>query len=239
MVPLLTDPLVAPVLSTELSYTSPRIQPQSRPTPLGQGRHPLDFEEQTAHRATPHPSSTQIGSSRPISVRAVRRSMSRPAKLWENVCAALAQSSGRIVRQSDSRKLSIQDWVFQVGVTIPPDRGPNGLTQLAGFATELPAMDEKIYKIGRGTGYTQGTYGNPKTYRIVTRTVDGEEVELPTWEQVMLQAGGAVVQTGDSGPLIFGRDVGCFTITRDLLAYITHITGVQEIYVRYGVDYPS
>ncbi|KAL5342149.1 hypothetical protein BJX70DRAFT_386274 [Aspergillus crustosus] len=149
--------------------------------------------------------------------------------------SVFAASGFREVQSTDDpNKLSVRDWAL-----IPPTRDPAGLTQLAGFDTALPTIDQDLFKIGRATGYTEAKYGNLCTCKITTRIVNGKEVHIPTWEHVMLWLGQLAIQDGDSGSLVFshdGADVGYFTATRDLLADIKHITGVKEVRLRYHAN---
>lgn len=127
------------------------------------------------------------------------------------------------------------------------------LGKLKKFDSRLPALDEELFKIGRATSHTNAKYGNLKSCNIATKTVNGKEEYVPTWEHVFLgiKGGFPVVDSGDSGSLvfdevgvvlgmIFGGDgksnFGYFTATRDLLSDIKHITGVQEIRLHGSVN---
>lgn len=123
------------------------------------------------------------------------------------------------------------------------------LSKLKKFGSRLPATDEKLFKIGRATGYTDGTYGNLDICHIATKTVNGKKEDVPTWEHVLL--GIKDGDPGDSGSLVFDEvgvvlgmifgengkgNLGYFTATRDLIADIKRITGVQEIRLHDGVN---
>lgn len=127
------------------------------------------------------------------------------------------------------------------------------------FSSKLPQLGQKLFKVGRSTGTTHGEYGNLKTCKIAVTIVNGEEELIPTWEHVLLRGesenqvlgGDRVVESGDSGSLVFNKsgfvlgiifggnsdeNLGYFTATRDLIADIKHITGVQEIRIHKGVN---
>ena len=129
------------------------------------------------------------------------------------------------------------------------------------FKPDLPKLGQQQFKVGRATGTTNGTYGNLKSCRIATRTVDGNEEYVPTFEHVMLaddkeliRQGTHVVAQGDSGSLVFDKtgsvlgiifggngteNIGYFTATRDLISDIKHITGAQEIRIHGGSNQPQ
>lgn len=127
------------------------------------------------------------------------------------------------------------------------------ISKLSEFGSRLPALDEELFKTGRATGHTNATYGNLAICHIATKTVNGKEEYVPTWEHVLLsiRGGDPIVDSGDSGSLVFDSigvvlgmifggngqcNLGYFTATRDLLSDIKHITGVQEIRIQDGIN---
>ncbi|KAL2830833.1 hypothetical protein BDW59DRAFT_158273 [Aspergillus cavernicola] len=169
-----------------------------------------------------------------------------------------AASGLREAKSTDNpKKLSIRDWALVQPATprsagnnmvmLSPFQNPRGLSQLHGFHTGLPNIDEKLFKIGCATGYTHGVYGNLKSCLIVTKLSDGKKVDIETFEHVVIQPGHTVVKEGDSGSLIFAsnglvlgmifggsgnNDLGYFTPTRDLLVDIKYVTGAKDIRLR-------
>lgn len=107
-------------------------------------------------------------------------------------------------------------------------------------------MDQTLYKNGRQTGYTKGTYSGLKERKIARKIVNGEEVVEPILERCVVVGASENVfsKGGDSGSIIFdenGRAFGLlfggaednsrtfFTHVHDLSADIRRITGASKI----------
>lgn len=98
-------------------------------------------------------------------------------------------------------------------------------------------MDEILWKMGRVTGITKGTYAN-----LDICNVGGGA--SATWEHAVILPRDIFARAGDSGSLLFNGsgdvrgiifsgsrncDVAYFTSTRDLLEDIRHIVGLRDI----------
>ncbi|KAL4779658.1 hypothetical protein BJX76DRAFT_365088 [Aspergillus varians] len=146
-------------------------------------------------------------------------------------------ASGPRVAECTGKKgeFSTRDWAL---VQPRGGRSVRDNVRLATFGAKLPENDEEVYKIGRATGFTTGTYANLKVCHIAGQ-VD------KTWEHaVVVPQGGSFLAEGDSGSLLFNftgtvmgmffggsntGDIGYFTSTQDLLEDIKRITGATEI----------
>ncbi|KAL4786918.1 hypothetical protein BJX76DRAFT_354731 [Aspergillus varians] len=132
---------------------------------------------------------------------------------------------------------------------IPASQSPEPLKQLSGFLTKIPYLDDELYKVGRATSYTLGYYSKLKSCHIATRIINSKEVDVKSYEHVVVRSGHTVAQEGDSSSLVFNNngfvlgmifggngsyDLGYFTSTRDLLADIKNITGANDVRLRYS-----
>ncbi|KAL4925541.1 uncharacterized protein BDV17DRAFT_300296 [Aspergillus undulatus] len=144
---------------------------------------------------------------------------------------------------TDPQQLSIRDWAL-----LPSSETNRTLMQLQAFDFDLPEMDQRLFKIGRVTNCTSGTYGVLKSCNIVRRTVNGAVIHIPTFEHVISHPGHRVVEEGDSRSLVFSangvvlgmissgngsNDLGYFTATKDLLTDIKNITRAKDVRLRY------
>lgn len=116
--------------------------------------------------------------------------------------------------------------------------------KLRKFNVASPKMEDVLFKVGRVTGLTEGMYANLKVCRVARRIMNGNEIEIPTWEHAITVPRGPFIESGDSGSLIltgqgdvqgiaFGgsemNDIGYFTSARDLLEDIKHFTDLKDI----------